>query len=98
MNSPATAIGVRIQFIESAFTFAPRADEFAIREQAEMRGDARLAESRDFLKFVHGTVRRVRAARRCAVASDRDNARKDFRVEDIDCFGAKFFEKAFDAS
>src|SRR5665213_610889 len=45
--------GLRIQFVESPFAFAPRLDEAGILQQTEMRRDARLAEPRDFLKLVN---------------------------------------------
>ncbi len=50
------AAGLRIQFVESPFAFAPRLHEAGILQQTEMRRDARLAEPRDFLKFVHGKL------------------------------------------
>ena len=45
-------IGLRIQFVKRAFAFASRFHERAVGEQTKVRGDARLAEPRDFLKFV----------------------------------------------
>ena len=54
MNSPVAPVGLRVQFVKRPLAFAPRLHQRAIREQAEMRGDARLAEPRDFLKLVHG--------------------------------------------
>jgi hypothetical protein len=45
-------IGLRVQPVKSALAVAPRFHERAIGEQAEMRGDARLAEAGDFLEFV----------------------------------------------
>jgi hypothetical protein len=46
--------GLWIEFLKCPLAFAPRLHERAVREQAEVRGDARLAEARNFLKFVHG--------------------------------------------
>ena len=45
-------VGLGIEFVERPFAFAPRFHERAVCEQAEVRRDARLAEPRDFLKFV----------------------------------------------
>src|ERR1039457_2493461 len=48
------ALGILVQLVKRPFAVAPRLDERAVGEQAEMRGNARLAEPGDFLKFVHG--------------------------------------------
>jgi len=45
-------IRLRIEFVKRALALAPRFHERAVGEQAEVRGDARLAETRDFLQFV----------------------------------------------
>src|ERR1700722_759956 len=47
------AAGLRIQFVESPFAFAPRLHEAGILQQTKMRRNARLAEARNFLKLVH---------------------------------------------
>src|SRR5271167_2324893 len=46
------AAGLRIQFVKSSFSFAPRLHEAGILQQTEMRGNARLSEPRNFLKLV----------------------------------------------
>ena len=47
-------IRMDIELVEGALAVAARGDEFAVREQTKMRGDARLAEARDFLQLVDG--------------------------------------------
>ena len=54
MNSPVVAVGLRVQLVKRPLAFAPRLHQRAVREQAEVRGDARLAEPGDFLQFVDG--------------------------------------------
>src|SRR5690242_8066315 len=46
-------VRLRVELVECALAFAPGTEEFAVGQQAEMRGDARLAEPRDFLKLGH---------------------------------------------
>ena len=58
-----------------------------------MRGDARLAEARDFLKFVDGQFVLLQQ-RDDAQPRGSDRARRDFRVEDMFFSRAKFFQES----
>src|SRR5271154_6266905 len=49
-------VRVLIRFVKCPFAIASRLDEAGILQQTEMRRDARLAEPRDFLKFVDGQL------------------------------------------
>ena len=48
------AVRLRVQLVKRPLALAPRLHQFRVLQQAEMRGDARLAEPRDFLQLVHG--------------------------------------------
>ena len=50
------AVGLQVQLVERSLALAPRLYQRAIRQQTQMRLDARLAEPGDFLQFVHGQL------------------------------------------
>ena len=47
-------VGILVQLVKGPLAIAPRLHEAGVLQQAEVRGNARLAEPRDFLEFGDG--------------------------------------------